>query len=264
MASDNGWKKTACILCECDCGLEVMLGGEGGRHLMKLRGDKAHPASRGYACEKAHRLDYYQNNRDRLSSPLRRRSDGSFEAIDWDTAISEVAARLSSVRDRFGGETIFYYGGGGQGNHLPGAYATATRRALGSRYRSSALAQEKTGEFWVADRLFGGITRADFEHCDVALFLGKNPWQSHSIPRARVTLKEISKDPARTLIVVDPRRTETADLADIHLQVRPGTDAHLLAALLALLVEENLIDEKFLEAHAVGVEPVVQALRAVS
>jgi hypothetical protein len=72
------------------------------------------------------------------------------------------------VRDTHGGDSIFYYGGGGQGNHLPGAYATATRRALGIRYRSSALAQEKTGEFWVSDRMLGSATRADFEHCDVA------------------------------------------------------------------------------------------------
>src|SRR5215472_1651376 len=254
MASDNGWKKTACILCECDCGLEVMLGGEGGRHLVKLRGDKAHPASRGYACEKAHRLDYYQNGRDRLSSPLRRRADGTFEAIDWDTAIREVAARLAAVRDAHGGEAIFYYGGGGQGNHLPGAYGAATRRVLGSRYRSSALAQEKTGEFWVAGRMMGSATRADFEHCDVALFLGKNPWHSHSIPRARVTLQKIAQDPARTLIVVDPRRTETAELADIHLAVRPGTDAWLLVALLGILVEENLIDRSFLQAHVAAGE----------
>ncbi len=81
--------------------------------------------------------------------------------------------------------------------------------------------------------MFGtAMIRADFEHCDVALFLGKNPWQSHSIPHARVTLKEIAKDPARTLIVVDPRRTETAEMADIHLPLRPGTDAYLLAAIL--------------------------------
>ena len=249
MASNGEWKKTACILCECDCGLEVQLGGEGDRHLVKLRGDKAHPASRGYACEKAHRLDYYQNNRDRLSSPLRRRADGTFEAIDWDTAIREVAARLAAVRDAHGGEAIFYYGGGGQGNHLPGAYAAATRRVLGSRHRSSALAQEKTGEFWVATRMMGGATRADFENCDVALFLGKNPWHSHSIPRARVTLQKIAADPARTLIVVDPRRTETAELADIHLAVRPGTDAWLLVALLGILLEENRIDGDFLEAN---------------
>jgi anaerobic selenocysteine-containing dehydrogenase len=256
-------KATACILCECNCGLEVELGGADGRHLVKLRGDRRHPASQGYACEKAHRLDHYQHGTDRVHTPLRRRPDGSFEAIDWDTAIREVAARLAAVRDRHGGKSIFYYGGGGQGNHLPGAYATATRRALDSSYRSSALAQEKTGEFWVADRMFGTSTRADFEHCDVALFLGKNPWHSHSIPRARVTLKEISKDPARTLIVIDPRRTETAELADIHLAVRPGSDAWLLAALLGVLVEEDLLDHAFLAAHAVGLEPVVAALRAI-
>src|SRR5204863_2802879 len=101
MTTDS-WKRTACILCECNCGLEVMLGGEGGRHLTKLRGDKAHPSSRGYACEKPHRLDHYQNGADRLESPLRRRADGTFEAIDWETAIREVAARFAAVRDAHG------------------------------------------------------------------------------------------------------------------------------------------------------------------
>ncbi|HZY02789.1 MAG TPA: molybdopterin-dependent oxidoreductase [Anaeromyxobacteraceae bacterium] len=260
----SSWKLTACILCECNCGLEVQLGGEGGRHLTRIRGDDAHPASRGYACEKAHRLDHYQHGPDRLTAPLRRRADGSFEAIDWDTAIREVAARLAKVRDTWGGESIFYYGGGGQGNHLPGAYATATRRALGSRYRSSALAQEKTGEFWVGDRMMGTVTRADFEHCQVAFFLGKNPWHSHSIARARVTLKEIARDPARTLVVVDPRRTETAALADIHLRVRPGTDAWLLAALVRVVLEEDLVAGGFIGAHAVGLDEVRAAFQGVS
>jgi len=262
MAND-AWKPSACILCECNCGLEIELGGDDGRHLVRVRGDRKHPASQGYACEKAHRLDHYQHGRDRLTSPLRRREDGTFEPISWDVAIREVAARLSAIRDRFGGEAIFYYGGGGQGNHLPGAYASATRRALGSRYRSSALAQEKTGEFWVCDRMFGSATRADFEHCDVALFLGKNPWHSHSIPRARVQLKQIAKDPSRTLIVIDPRRTETADLADIHLQVRPGTDVLLLSAILGVLVEEDLVDRAFLTANTSGADVVLQALRQV-
>jgi anaerobic selenocysteine-containing dehydrogenase len=260
------WKATACILCECNCGLEVQLGGEADRHLVKLRGDKRHPSSQGYACEKPHRLDHYQHGRDRLTSPLRRRPDGTFEEISWDTAIREVAQRLAAVRDTHGGDSIFYYGGGGQGNHLPAAYATATRRALNIRYRSSALAQEKTGEFWVSDRMLGSATRADFEHCDVGLFLGKNPWHSHSIPRARVTLKELSADPARTLIVIDPRRTETAELADLHLAVKPGTDAWLLSAILAILVEEDLIAHDFLAAHVAAgeLEPVLAMLRAIS
>ena len=72
----SDWKQTACILCECNCGIEVQLDG---RSLARIRGDKAHPASHGYTCNKAMRLDHYQNGRHRLTSPLRRRSDGSFE-----------------------------------------------------------------------------------------------------------------------------------------------------------------------------------------
>jgi anaerobic selenocysteine-containing dehydrogenase len=257
------WKSTACILCECNCGIEVELGGHDGRRFVRIRGDDAHPASQGYACEKALRLDYYQNGPHRLTKPLRRRADGTFEEIDWDTAIREVAARFAAVRDEHGGESIFYYGGGGQGNHLPGAYGATTRAVLGSRYRSNALAQEKTGEFWVAAKMLGGYARGDFEHAEVAVFLGKNPWFSHSFPRARVTLKAIANDPKRTLVVIDPRRTETADLADVHLQLRPGTDAFLLAALLAVIVQERLVARDWIAAHADGLEDVVPHLESV-
>ena len=91
----------------------------------------------------------------------------------------------------------------------------------------------------------------------------QNPWQSHSIPHARLTLRNIAKDPARSLVVIDPRRTETAELADFHLPVRPGRDAWLLAALAAILVQEGLINSSWLDEHAVGVDDVVAALSAV-
>ena len=74
------------------------------------------------------------------------------------------------------------------------------------------------------------------------MFVGKNPWQSHSFPHARTTLKEIARDPARSMVVLDPRRTETAELADFHLALRPGTDAWCLAALAAVIVQEDLLD----------------------
>jgi len=251
------WHATACILCECNCGIEIQLGGEEGRHFTRVRGDKAHPASQGYACEKPSRLDYYQNARDRLMRPLRRRSDGSFEEVDWETAIREVAERFAAIRDEHGGQSIFYYGGGGQGNHLPGAYSRSTRAVLGSAFRSNALAQEKTGEFFVAGRMLGGFTRADFEHCEVGVFIGKNPWFSHGIPRARVTLREISRDPGRSLVVIDPRRSETAELADFHLQVRPGSDAWLLSAMVAVLVQEDLLAHDWLAEHTDGLDVVL-------
>src|SRR4029453_3117500 len=234
-----------------------------GRRFERVRGDRAHPASQGYHCEKALRLDHYQNARDRLTHPLRRRADGTFERIDWDTAIREVAARLGAIRDEHGGERILYYGGGGQGNHLCGVYASATRRALGMKFRSNALAQEKTGWAWVSEQTGGGIPGGDFDHCEVGLFVGKNPWHSHGVPRARTVLKTIAADPARTLIVIDPRRTETAELADVHLQLRPGTDAWLLAALAGVIVQEEPHARAWLAEHAAGVDEVLAALRAV-
>ncbi|MEZ4390606.1 MAG: molybdopterin-dependent oxidoreductase [Polyangiales bacterium] len=260
MTPENGseapWRSTACVLCSINCGIEVRAAGGA---LVKIRGDRKHPASQGYTCEKALRLDHYQRGPDRLTTPLRRCADGSFEAVDWDTAIAEVAARLAAVRDVHGGATIFYYGGGGQANHLGGGYGSGLRAALGSVYTSNALAQEKTGEFWVDGQLFGRPrchTSGDFEHAEVAVFLGKNPWHSHGFPRARVVLKEIAKDPTRALVVIDPRRTETAAMADHHLQVLPGTDAWCLAALLGVIVQEGLADAEWISLHANGFDDI--------
>ena len=260
MAKAADWQSTACILCSTNCGLHVQI--EDG-HFRKIKGDKTNPRSRGYTCEKPARLDHYQNHRDRITTPLRRKPDGSFEPIDWDTAISEVAARLAEVRDTHGGEKILYYGGGGQGNHLGGAYSAATRRTLGMRYSSNALAQEKTGEFWVERQMFGGRPEPDFEHAEVAVFVGKNPWHSHGFERARPILRDIAKDENRHLIVLDPRRTETAELADIWLQVVPGTDAFVLAAMLGVLLEEDLVDRPWLEAHAHDGEALFRVLADV-
>ncbi len=250
------WHKTACILCECNCGIEVRLGADG-HTFERIRGDKDHPASQGYTCEKALRLDHYQNGRgERVLHPLRRRPDGTFEEVDWDTAVREVAQRLGAVRDAHGGDKILYYGGGGQGNHLCGAYGAALHKGFGGKYRSSAVAQEKSGEVWVNGTMFGNAVRGEFDECEVAFFVGKNPYQSHSIPHARTTLKAIAKDPERSMVVIDPRVTETAELADFHLQVAPGRDAWLLAAMVAIVVQESLYADAWLTEHANGRDEV--------
>ena len=256
----DDWQPTACILCECNCGIVVKVDD---RRLARIRGDKDHPASQGYTCNKALRLDHYQNQRNRLTSPMRRRPDGSYEEIDWDTAISEIAAGFRAIVDTHGGDKILYYGGGGQGNHLGGAYSGAFLKALGSYHRSNALAQEKTGEHWVDAHFYGGHTRGEFDHAEVSVFVGKNPWMSQSFPRARVVLNEIAKDPARSMIVIDPVLTDTAKMADFHLRVRPGTDAWCLAALAAVLVQENRCDEAFLAEHVNGAEDVRAVLAQV-
>ena len=251
----------ACILCELNCGVRIELDG---RRFVRTGGDKEHPASQGYTCEKARRLDHYQNFEGRLTSPLRRRDDGTFEEVDWDTAIAGVAADLARVRDDHGGTSILYYGGGGQGNHLAGAYGKATRAALGSKVVSTALGQEKTGEFWVDGHLFGSSTchtTGGWEEAEVLVFLGKNPWISHGVERARIVLKEAADDPSRTVVVIDPRRSETAAVADVHLAPRPGTDANLLAAMLGMLVGEDLLDRTWLDAHATELDAVVAVVQ---
>lgn len=258
--SEATWQKSACILCECNCGLEIQV--VDGR-LAKIRGDKDHVSSQGYTCEKPLRLDKYQNSRDRVTSPLRRRADGSYEEIDWDTAISEIATKVAGIKETYGGERILFYAGGGQGNHLPAAYGQSLRAALGTKYYSNALAQEKTGEAWVDGKLYGGHTKGDVEHAEVAMFIGKNPWQTHSFPRARPVLKELARDPERALIVLDPRRSETAAMADFHLQVKPGTDAWCLAAMLGVVVQEDLVDQEFVADHTHGTDEVLTVLREV-
>src|SRR6266702_8891334 len=153
--SAGKWLKTACNLCYINCGIEVLV--NDGR-LEKVRGDRSSPKSQGYLCNKATRIPYYAHHRDRLTTPLRRRADGGFDAIEWDVAISEIAERLRDIVDRYGGKSIALYGGGGQGNHAGGAYASGVLRALGSRSVFNALSQEKTGDFWVNGHMFGSQT----------------------------------------------------------------------------------------------------------
>lgn len=242
-------EKTACILCSRNCGLTVEI--ENGR-FTRIRGDDEHPVSKGYICQKAARLEHYQHHDDRLTHPLKRQPDGSFARASWDEALNDIAARLLDIRKKHGGDAFAFVGGGGQGNHLGGAYSRQLLAAMKSRYAYNSLGQEKTGDFWVNGRLFGSQTchtTEDVEHADYVLFIGCNPFQSHGIPNARDTLKELRKDPSRTMVVIDPRRTETAKQADIHLQLRPGTDAFLMAAMLGIILRENLHDRVFIAAH---------------
>ena len=254
---------TACILCSQNCGIKVDVDEQ--HRFGKIIGDPEHPVSEGYLCQKATRLNYYQDQA-RLTSPLRRKKDGSFEEISWDTAIREIADKLVHIRDTHGGETIAYAGGGGQGNHLGGAYATALRAACRTPYFYSALAQEKTGNFWVNGKLFG---RQNTNYCEAVgeaeyvLIIGANPMQAHGIPKARPTINAISRDSERTLVVVDPRRTETAKKADLFLQVRPGKDAYLMSALLGVIIQEGLEDREFINTRTHGFEEIKPHFEAI-
>ena len=254
------WHKNVCILCSNNCGVEMRIDG---REITRVRGNKDHVTSKGYTCEKALRLNHYQNAKTRLTSPLKRLDDGSYIELDWDTAIAEVSEALLGVNATHGEGKIMYYGGGGQGNHLVGTYGAALRSVLGITRKSNALAQEKTGEAWVEGRMYGTHTHGEFAEAEVSIFLGKNPWQSHGFDETRRVLKEIAKDDDRSMVVIDVRRTETADLADYFLQVTPGGDAFLLAATLAIIIEEDLAADDWLAENAVGTDAAIAAFRQV-
>ena len=255
--ANEQWQATACNLCYANCGILVKTS-EDGRSIVKVRGDKEHPASRGYICNKAAQINYYQSAKDRLCAPQRRRPDGSYEEISWNVAIAEIAQKMAAIRDEHGGDKIFRYGGGGQGNHLGGSYFSPVSKALNMRYQSNALAQEKTGYAWMMGRMFGTNVHGEMEHTQCLFIVGKNPWQSNSIQRARVLLKEVSQAPDRTLIVVDPRRTESAELADIHLAVKPGRDAWALSAMIAHVIQQKLIPTDWLNDNVVGLDRVLE------
>lgn len=138
----NNPQVSACILCNQNCGIVVHQDEEG--NYTKILGDEKHPVSEGYLCQKATRLNYYQSQA-RLTSPLRKRADGSFEEISWSTAIQEIADKLVHIRDTHGGKSIAYAGGGGQGNHMGGVFGSQLRAACDTPYLYSAIAQEKTG-----------------------------------------------------------------------------------------------------------------------
>jgi anaerobic selenocysteine-containing dehydrogenase len=245
------WKKTACVLCGNGCGLEVQV--ENNR-IIKVRPDKDSPISEGYVCRKGTSIAFHQHNADRVLYPLKKLGD-KFERISWDQAISEIAQKLQDILQRHGPRSLASLVGGGEFNALGIPYLVRMVRRLGSRYNYSAANQEFAGRYWAHGLTLGsqgmGLT-ADFEHSDMLLLVGKNPFMSHNFPQARRRLTKMSKNPEQLLVVVDPRLSETAKLADIHLAIRPGTDALLVKSMIAIILREGMHNQQYIDEHADG------------
>jgi anaerobic selenocysteine-containing dehydrogenase len=244
-------QKTACVLCANGCGLEVQV--EGNR-IVKVRGDQDSPISEGYICRKGNHIAYHQHHADRVLYPLKRVGDG-FERVPWDQVIGEIAERLREIVDRHGPRVLASMTGGGGFSFLTAPYPVRLMRRLGSRWNYSAANQEFSGRFWAHGLTFGnqGVQpSADLDRAEMLMLLGKNPMMSHDFPQARRYLRRMSRDPERLLVVVDPRLSETARLADIHLALRPGTDALLLRSMISIILEQGLHDRAYLDRHADG------------
>lgn len=247
--------KTGCALCPQNCGLEVELINNS---IVKVRADKSNVRSEGYVCRKGLKISFHQNNADRLRYPLKRVEE-RFERVTWDQAIDEISARLQEIISRHGPRSFAYMGGGGQGCHFGAAFGVRLLEALGPRYYYNAMAQEFSGIFWVHGRTFGRQyihPIPDIDNTDLLLAIGWNGMQSHQIPQAPRHFQRISKNPDKLLIVVDPRISETARIADIHLPIRPGTDALLLKAMIAIVLDEGWENKAYIEGRTSGFDRV--------
>jgi anaerobic selenocysteine-containing dehydrogenase len=243
-----------CRMCTTCCPIEVTI--EGGR-AVKVVGDRASDTYGGYSCQKGRALPEMHYRPDRLLHSQKRQPDGSYQPIASDDAIAEIAGRLKEILDRHGPRAIATFTGTRIIEH--GAFfalGIGFMAALGSPMQFSPLNLDQPGDL-VAHAFHGTWLGGEYrvENCDAWLLLGTNPIVSHQYwannPVGRVTTAV--RNGCR-LVVVDPRLTETAHHAAIHLQPRPGEDNTILAGILALLLEWNALDHDFVALNVHGVD----------
>jgi anaerobic selenocysteine-containing dehydrogenase len=250
------WKKTTCVMCGIRCGLEVKV--ENNR-IVKVRPDKDSPISEGYVCRKGLNVAYHDHNADRLLYPMKK-VGGQFERISWDQAIDEIAEKLKKILQEHGPRSLSSVAGGGEFNFYPTRFLVGFVQALGSRYQYSAANQEFAGRYWAHGLTFGSQMLElipDYENTGMLMTVGWNGMMSHQIPQARRVLTRISKDPDKLLVVIDPRRSETAKIANIHLALRPGTDALLLKSMIAIILKEGLHNQDYIDKHVNGFKEIL-------
>ena len=232
-----------CNLCEAMCGITVEVAG--GR-VASIRGDKADPFSRGYICPKAAALADLHEDPDRLRYPVRRTATG-FTRIGWDEAFDEVASRVRAVQAEHGRNAVgLYLGNPNVHNYGSMLYGLPFTQAVGTRNRFSATSVDQLPQQLASLLIFGHqllLPIPDLDRTDYFLILGANPAVSNgSLMTAPGAPKRIQAIQGRggKVVVIDPRHTETAELADRHHFIRPGTDVFLLLGLLQTLFAEEL------------------------
>ena len=256
-----------CPLCEAGCGLEITLttADDGTERVKRIRGDRDDVFSGGYICPKGSTLGHLHEDPDRLRRPVVKR-DGEFVEVSWDEAFATIEAGLLPVLQQHGRDSCaIYLGNPGAHNLGPMLYNRNLITALGSRNRFSASTVDQRPKELSAGLMFGSVTVPvpDLDRTDFLLMLGANPRASNgslcTAPDFPGRLDRL-QERGGTLVVVDPRRSETAERADRHLAIRPGGDAHLLAAIANVLIAEDLADTGRLAEHTNDLDEVIAAL----
>ena len=237
----------ACNLCEAICGLEITVNQN--NEILTINGDKKDPFSRGHICPKAVGLKDIYLDKNRLKQPVRRTENG-WETISWEEAFDEVASKLKGIQAQHGKDAVGVY----QGNpsvHNSGTLlsAPALLRALGTKNRFSATSADQLPHHFVSSLMFGHpllLPVPDIDRTDFMLIMGGNPLASNgsmmTVPDVANRLKAIQKRGGK-FVVIDPRKTETAKIADQHIFIKPATDVYLLLAILNEIISPSLSGE---------------------
>jgi anaerobic selenocysteine-containing dehydrogenase len=252
--------KTFCGICAGLCGLDVTLDADG--EITDIRGDRDNPLTQGYACIKGLQLPAAHRSPARLLHPLKRQEDGTFARIGLEQALDEIGARLTTILERDGADAIGAFRGTlSYSNYMLPAWV----RSIGSHGFYSTMTVDQSAK-WVSFERLGGWAagREPFATADVMLLVGANPLVSLSTfnfnNQHPVNSMRAARARGMKLIVIDPRRTETARHADVHLQPLPGEDPTLLAGLLHVILTEEWHDAEFCAQHVNGLEALREAV----
>lgn len=248
-----------CPLCEATCGLEITMDGD---RVARIRGDRDDVFSQGFICPKGSTLKQFHEDPDRLRAPVVKRDGGHVE-VTWDEAFAEVERLLTPVLTEHGRDACAVYLGNPNVHNLANTlYVRPLIMAMGTTNIYSASTVDQMPKHVSAGLMFGDpltIPVPDLDRTDYALLLGANPWASNgslaTAPDFPGRLEAIQARGGR-FVVVDPRRTETAEHADEHLAIRPGTDALWLCALVHVVFDEGLADLGDIAPHTIGLDEV--------
>jgi anaerobic selenocysteine-containing dehydrogenase len=257
----------SCNLCEAICGIEITVEDQ---QRLTIRGDKDDPFSRGYICPKAVALQDFHFDSDRLRHPVRRTPTG-WQRIDWDQAFDEVANNLKRIHAQYGrNSTATYLGNPNVHNYGAMLFAPGFLRSLHTRNRFSATSVDQLAHHVAAYLMFGHqllLPVPDLDRTNFFLMFGANPAVSNgsmmTAPGFSIRLQALRQRGGK-VILVDPRRNETARLADRHLFIRPGTDVFLLLALLQVVFAEGRTRMDHLATFTDGVETVAKVVAEFS
>ncbi|HAA55082.1 MAG TPA: dehydrogenase, partial [Myxococcales bacterium] len=249
----------SCNLCEAMCGIEVELQG---RSIKSIRGDKNDPFSKGHICPKALALKDLYDDPDRLTRPQKKTPEG-WKEISWDEAFDEVARRLKQTQKQHGKDAVGVYLGNPNVHNLGALlFGVQFLRVLRTKNRYSATSVDQLPHMFVASQMFGHqlfMPIPDIDRTRFWVIMGGNPVVSNgsimSSPDVKRRLKDIQKRGGQ-VIVIDPRRTQTAALADQHHFITPGTDVFLLLAVLHIIFRDDLVRLGHLQDCLKGLDEV--------